>query len=67
MPFDIDLHTAGSRLVEAIAAVLAAHGEQAGGERVDRLRRGLGARDRLAPYLHGLARPSPGGPTPRCT
>jgi hypothetical protein len=37
---------------DAIARVLAAHGEDAGGPRVRRLRQHLGVRDRLAPALH---------------
>jgi hypothetical protein len=37
---------------DAIARVLAAHGEDAGGTRVRRLRQHLGVRDRLAPALH---------------
>lgn len=37
---------------DAIARVLAAHGEDAGGPRVRRLRQRLGVRDRLAPALH---------------
>lgn len=39
---------------EAIAAVLAAHDELAGAERVTRLRQAQRRRDRLSPYLHGL-------------
>ncbi len=39
---------------DAIARVLAAHGEDAGGQRVRRLRQHLGVRDRLAPALHAV-------------
>ena len=39
---------------DAIARVLAAHGEDAGGPRVRRLRQHLGVRDRLAPALHAV-------------
>lgn len=39
---------------DAIGRVLAAHGEEAGRDRVARMRRGLGLRDRLAPTLHSL-------------
>jgi hypothetical protein len=39
---------------DAIGRVLAAHGEDAGGPRVSRLRQRLGWRDRLAPALHAL-------------
>src|SRR5215471_15497704 len=37
---------------DALGRVLAAHGEEAGPARIDRMRRGLGVRDRLAPTLH---------------
>ena len=39
---------------DALGRVLAAHGEEAGPARIDRMRRGLGVRDRLAPTLHAL-------------
>ena len=39
---------------EAIGRVLAAHGEDAGAERIAPMRRRLGWRDRLAPTLHAL-------------
>jgi hypothetical protein len=39
---------------DALGRVLAAHGEEAGPGRIDRMRRGLGVRDRLAPTLHAL-------------
>jgi len=39
---------------DAIARVLAAHGEDAGRQRVRRLRQHLGVRDRLAPALHAV-------------
>ena len=39
---------------EAIASVLAAHGEPSGASRIAPLRRGLRWRDRIAPMLHGL-------------
>ncbi|HKE75603.1 MAG TPA: hypothetical protein VKB57_18425 [Acidimicrobiales bacterium] len=39
---------------EAIGRVLAAHGEDAGHGRIERMRRGLGIKDRLAPMLHSL-------------
>jgi hypothetical protein len=39
---------------EAIGAVLAAHGESAGAQRIAPLREGLGRRDRLSPILHAL-------------
>lgn len=40
---------------EAIAAVLRAHDEPAGRLRVSRHRRQMGPKDRLAPFIHGLA------------
>lgn len=39
---------------EALARVLAAHGEPAGPVRIEALRRSLRLRDRVAPFLHGL-------------
>jgi len=39
---------------DALARVLAAHGEDAGRTRVHRLRQHLGVRDRLAPALHAI-------------